>query len=80
MDGNEELKQKIVEWFKKTSREGKTKFYLKDVVNAFSGGEYEKRFIQRAASDCVADGTLMYFSTGSTTMLVLPENFPKSVV
>ena len=78
MSDNEELKQKIVEWFQKTSREGKTKFYLKDVVQAFSG-EYEKRDIQRAASDCVADGSLMYFSTGSTTMLVLPENFPKSV-
>jgi hypothetical protein len=79
MSGNEELKQKIVEWFKKTSREGKTKFYLKDVVKAFTD-EYEKRDIQRAASDCVADGTLMYFSTGSTTMLVLTENFPKSVI
>jgi len=79
MSGNEELKQKIVEWFKNTSREGKTKFYLKDVVKAFSD-QYEKRDIQRAASDCVADGALMYFSTGSTTMLVLTENFPKSVV
>ena len=79
MSGNEELKQKVIEWFEKTSREGKTKFYLKDVVKGLSD-EYEKRDIQRAASDCVADGTLMYFSTGSTTMLVLPENFPKSVV
>ena len=78
MSENQELKQKVVEWFQKTSREGKTKFYLKDVVKALSD-QYEKRDIQKAASDCVADGTLMYFSTGSTTMLVLPENFPKSV-
>lgn len=79
MSDNDELKQKVVEWFRKTSREGKTKFYLKDVVKALSD-QYEKRDIQKATSDCVADGTLMYFSTGSTTMLVLPENFPKTVI
>ncbi len=78
MSENEELKQKIIEWFKKTSREGKTKFYMKDVVKALSG-EYEKRDIQKAINDCTVDESLMYFSTGSTTMLVLPENFPKSV-
>ena len=78
MSENEELKQKIIEWFKKTSREGKTKFYMKDVVKALSG-EYEKRDIQKAINDCTVDESLMYFSTGSSTTLVLPENFPKSV-
>ena len=78
MSENEELKQKIIEWFKKTSRVGKTKFYIKDVVKALSV-EYEKRDIQKAINACTVDESLMYFSTGSTTMLVLPENFPKSV-
>ena len=78
MSGNEELQQKVIEWFKRNSHEGRTKFYLKDVVKGLSG-EYEKRDIQKAVNDCTVAGTLMYFSTGSTTMLVLSENFPKSV-
>ena len=72
MSGNEELKQKILEWFNKTSREGvKTRFYLKDVVNALS--EYEKRDIKKAVNECILDESLMWFSTGSTSLLVLQQ-------
>jgi hypothetical protein len=75
---SEELQQKVIEWFQKNSKEGKTKFYMKDVVKALVG-EHEKRDIQKAIQDCTQAGTLMYWSSGSTTLLVLPENFPKSV-
>ena len=72
MSGNEELKQKVLEWFNKSSREGvKTRFYLKDVVNALS--EYEKRDIKKAVNECILDESLMWFSTGSTSLLVLPQ-------
>ena len=72
MSGNEEIKQKILEWFNKTSREGsKTRFYMKDVVKALT--EYEKRDVQKAVHACIEDETLMWFSTGSTSMLVLPQ-------
>ena len=72
MSGNEEIKQKILEWFSKTSREGtKTKFYLRDVVRALP--EYEKRDVQKAVNGCIEDETLMWFSTGSTNLLVLPQ-------
>ncbi len=73
MSGNEELKQKILEWFNKTSREGvKTKFYLKDVAKAFSS-EYNKQTVRKAVNDCIYEETLMWFSTGSTNLLVLPQ-------
>ena len=78
MGNDEELQGKIIDWFKKTSREGRTRFSMRDVVNALSG-EYEKRTIQKGVNDCTVAGTLMYWSSGSTTMLTLPENFPKSV-
>lgn len=78
MSGNEELQQKVIDWFTRNSHEGRTKFYLKDVVKGLID-EYEKREIQKAVNDCTVAGTLMYFSTGSSTMLVLAENFPKSV-
>jgi hypothetical protein len=70
MGGDEELKKKILEWFEKHSTEGtKTKFYLKDVVKALP--EYEKHAVQKGVNACIEDGTLMWFSTGSTNMLVL---------
>ena len=78
MSGNEELQQKVIDWFTRNSHEGRTRFYLKDVVKGLID-EYEKREIQKAVNDCTVTGKLMYFSTGSSTMLVLSENFPKSV-
>ena len=78
MSGNEELKQAILTWFRGKTGEKKT-FYMKDVVKAMTEQGYAKRDIQKAVNDCTVDESLMYFSTGSTTMLVLPENFPKFV-
>jgi len=67
-----EIKQKVLEYFNQSSREGiKTKFYLKDVVKALPA--YDKHDINKAVNSCIDDGTLMWFSTGSTNMLVLPQ-------
>ena len=72
MSEKDELKIMILDWFEKHSVEGtKTKFYLKDIVNAFS--EHEKREVQKAVNSLIDDETLMWFSTGSTNMLVLPK-------
>ena len=72
MGGNEEIKQSILEWFNKSSREGiKTKFYMKDVVKALS--EYDKSDVKKAISECIKEESLMWFSTGSTSLLVLPQ-------
>ena len=72
MGGNEEIKQSILEWFEGHSKEGtKTRFYMKDVVKAFP--QYEKREVQKSVNACIEDETLMWFSTGSTSMLVLPK-------
>lgn len=74
MSGNEEIKQKVLEWFNKTSREGvKTKFYLKDVVKALP--EYDKIEVRKAVNSCIDDNSLKWFSTGSTNLLVLPQFF-----
>ena len=70
MSDIEELKKSILDWFERHSTEGtKTKFYLKDVVKAFP--DEEKRDVQKATNACIEDGTLMWFSTGSTNMIVL---------
>jgi len=72
MSGNDEIKQGILEWFEKHSKEGtKTKFYMKDVVKGLP--QFEKRDVQKCVHACIEDETLMWFSTGSTSMLVLPK-------
>ncbi len=72
MSGNEEIKVKVLEWFNKTSREGvKTKFYMKDVVKALP--EFQKLDVKKAVHSCIEDESLMWFSTGSTSMIVLPQ-------
>ena len=74
MSDSEELKQAVIEWFQTNSKPGKTKYYMKDVVKDLLG-QYDKRAIQKALNDCTVDGTLMYWSTGSSTMFCLPEHF-----
>lgn len=69
----------ILEWFKMKSSGGKTKYYLKDVVKAMKEKDFDKKDIQKAVTECIKTEKLMYWSSGSSTMLVLPEHFPKSV-
>ena len=67
----QEVKQAVLEWFEKRSTGEKTKYYLKDVVKGLT--QFEKRDVQKAVNACIEDETLMWFSTGSTSMLVLPK-------
>jgi hypothetical protein len=74
MSENDEIKEKILEWFHGHAKSGvKTKFYMKDIVNALP--DYNKRAVQKAINDCTVDGTLVYWSTGSSTMFCLKEDF-----
>ncbi len=75
----EEQQAAIIEWFQKKSEGGKTKYYVKDVVKAMKELGFEKKDIQKAITECITSDKLMYWSSGSSTMLVLPEHFPKSV-
>ncbi len=72
MSEGEGPQQKALEWFQQHSKEGKPNFYMKDVVKAHAD-VFDKRDIQKAIQDCAEAGTLMYFSTGSTTSRELPQ-------
>ena len=65
----EEEKQKIIEFFKKSK--GKTKFYLSDLKKAIP--DMKKKELKKVTTEMIEEGTLMYYSTGSSTMLQLPE-------
>ena len=73
MSADEELKQKVLEWVNKNSKEGiKTKFYLKDVVKGLAP-DYAKKDVHKAVNELIEEDKLMWFSTGSTSMVTLPE-------
>lgn len=63
----DEIKKAIVE-YAETSK--KTKFYFKDMEKAVQQKipGAKSREIKKAASELINEGTLIYFSTGSTTM------------
>ena len=67
---NEEVKQRIIDFFKQSK--GKTKFYLSDLKKPCP--EMSKKELKKVTTEMIEEGTLMYFSTGSTTMLQLPED------
>lgn len=71
---DQELKDKIVEWFHKKSTGEKKKFYLKDVVKGLAA-DYPKKEVQQALNELIEEDRVMWFSTGSTNMLTLPEFF-----
>jgi len=70
-----ELKQKVVEFFQEKSKGEKKKFYIKDVIKGLP--DDDRHAIQEAVKELIDDGTLKYWSSGSTTYLMLPEFFPK---
>jgi hypothetical protein len=70
-----ELKQKVVEFFQEKSKGEKKKFYIKDVLKGLP--DEDRHAIQEVVKELIDEGTLKYWSSGSTTYLMLPEFFPK---
>ncbi len=68
---NEDVKQKVLDFFK--SKAGtKTKFYMSDLRKV--APDMPNRQFKKVINEMIAEGTLMYYSTGSTTMIQLAED------
>lgn len=65
-----ELKQAVVDFFK--SQKGKHKFMINDIKKKLPG-DVKKKDLKAATNEMVAEGTLTYWSSGSTTYFMLPE-------
>ncbi len=65
--GPEEDRQLIVDTLKK--KKGKTKFYLKDFNKIFP--DRKPREVKKLVNKMVTEGTLEYWSSGSTTLIGL---------
>ncbi len=70
-----ETKAKVLEWFREKSKGEKKKYYIKDVVKGLPAED--RHVIQGVVKELLDEGTLKYWSSGSTTYLMLAEYFPK---
>ena len=70
-----ETKTKVLGWFQEKSKGEKKKFYIKDVVKGLPSED--RHAVQEAVKELLDDETLKYWSSGSTTYLMLAEYFPK---
>ncbi len=68
---NEELKQQILDFYKSKAK-SKTKFYMNDLRKMAPEGMTNREF-KKVVNEMISEGSLMYFSTGSTTMIQLSE-------
>ena len=68
---HEDVKEKVLEFFKSKAKT-KTKFYMSDLRKNAPEGMKSREF-KKVISEMIEDGTLMYYSTGSTTMFQLAE-------
>ncbi len=70
-----EIKEKVLTFFREKSKGEKKMFYIKDVVKGLPGED--RHAVQDAVKVLLDEGTLRYWSSGSTTYLMLAEFFPK---
>jgi hypothetical protein len=72
---SEELKKRIVGLFCEKSKGDKKKFYIREVTKWLP--EDDRHAVQDAVKALLDEGVLVYWSSGSTTYIMLAEFFPK---
>ncbi len=71
----EDLKARVLEAFQQKSKGDKKLFYIRDVVKWFP--DDDRHAVQDAVKALLDEECLKYWSSGSTTYLVLSECYPK---
>ncbi len=69
------LKAKVLEAFRQKSTADKKMFYIRDVVKWLP--EEDRHAIQNVVKELIDQDVLKYWSSGSTTYIVLAEYYPK---
>lgn len=70
-----ETKEKVLEYLREKSKGDKKKYYVKEVVKGLPNED--RHAIQEAVKELLDEETLKYWSSGSTTYVMLAEFFPK---
>ena len=72
---NEDLKARVLEAFCERSKGEKKMFYIRDVTKWFP--DEDRHAIQDVVKALIEEDAVKYWSSGSTTYLVLAECYPK---
>jgi len=72
---NDDLKSRIADLFREKSKEDKKMFYIRDVTKWLPSED--RHAVQNAVKELLDEEVLKYWSSGSTTYIMLTEYFPK---
>jgi hypothetical protein len=72
---SEDLKARVLEAFCQRSKGEKKMFYIRDVVKWFP--DEDRHAVQDCVKALIEEDAVKYWSSGSTTYLVLAECYPK---
>jgi hypothetical protein len=72
---SDDLKARVAELFREKSKGDKKMFYIRDVVKWLP--DDDRHAVQNAVTALLAEEVLVYWSSGSTTYIMLAEFFPK---
>lgn len=70
---SENLREAIMGVLQKSSAKGKKKLYINEVPKQLP--DFPKRDVNKMVQDMITDGTLAYWSSGSTTYVMTKEDF-----
>ena len=72
---SDELKTKVTGLFREKSKGDKKMFYIRDVTKWLPGED--RHAVQNAVKELLDEEVLKYWSSGSSTYIMLAEFFPK---
>lgn len=72
---SDNLKAKVAELFREKSKGDKKMFYIRDVTKWLPGED--RHAIQNVVKELLDEEVLKYWSSGSSTYIMLSEFFPK---
>lgn len=72
---SDDLKTKVLDGFRQKSKGDKKMFYIREVVRWFP--DEDRQAIQTVVKELLDDEVVRYWSSGSSTYLMLAEFFPK---
>jgi hypothetical protein len=72
---SEDLKARVTELFQEKSRGDKKMFYIRDVTKWLP--DEDRHAVQNVVKELLNEEVLKYWSSGSSTYIMLTEFFPK---
>ena len=72
---SEDLKARVLEAFRQKSKGDKKMFYIRDVAKWFP--DEDRHAVQDVVKALIDEDVVKYWSSGSTTYLVLAECYPQ---